>query len=96
MENELDRLTEKLTELQTKQTASDAVFSTVLAVVLTHLDQTIRENLLSALRSDLNVSSNAEGQPLAEHMKLVAEEHINSIVDQIERTVRGRGERSAG
>lgn len=96
MENELDQLRKKLTELQAKQTTSDAVFSAILAVVLSHLDQTLRADLLSALRSDLNVSSNAEGQPWAEHIKLVAEEHINSIVDQIEGMVRRRGERPKG
>ena len=85
-----EKLTAALFEIQimkAKQTATEAVFIYLFTPLLSALPEHIIKEFLSKLRTDLIVSSRPDGEN-AETVKLTIEEHINDLVDSIERVHR--------
>jgi hypothetical protein len=73
--------------MEAKQIATEAVFIHLFTPLLSALPEHIIKELFAKLRTDLIVSSRSDGEN-AETAKLTIEEHINNLVDRIERVHR--------
>jgi hypothetical protein len=88
MDERVSTLISQVEELRAKQAASEAVILHVLTpLVLASIGDAMALELITAMRSGFEVSTNKDG-PVSERMRLVAEEHVNHIADQIERNLR--------
>lgn len=91
MDERVSALIAQVEELRAKQAASEAVILQILTpLVLASIGDAMALELITSMRSGFEISTNKDG-PVSERMRLVSEEHINQIADQIERSVR-RGE----
>jgi hypothetical protein len=89
-EQRIADLSQQIENQAARQAASEAIFTHIIPLCLSMFDLPLKLELLSAVRSDLKVSVSRGGRPLGENAqgRLVAEEHLNAIADQMEKIIR--------
>ena len=80
------RIQERLLDLYAKQEATDAVLTSLMAILLS--DRHDASVAISSVRTMLNVTATSSDGSDAFEIKLKVEEHIQQLMDRIERMLR--------
>ena len=83
-EDRLFALTDQVEQLLARQTAFEAVFVHAVAPVMLQVIPTMALDLVAGMRTGLTVNA----PPGTERLQLLAEEHIQSLADRLERQLR--------